>query len=347
MGRCDGACAGCCCRRGSAGGGHGARRAARTDFGGGAVALDGFVRSPAPGGPQPLFWICSDARADAVVERLRHGQRIRVRHGRFHFTAESQTIRIAGGVIGDQKRVVAQRQFRRRNGGAGGFAEEFEHRRARNMLIKQQNKLPACLEVAHETSRAFAPLRKAGAIERFHRRHVMGVEIGVRHVAIKPADRIAPHRQIGAAGLVIAKVPAGQNDRLPVFGRLFKDCKAGAGIGHVLLPVVELFGRVNLDQAAPGIVEAGAGNALDLGIGQVGHDIANVFFSTLHVSDSGADDMRHDPAHRGHAARVGQQHQSPDQPARQNIDRHMLGLDPEGHVFGRVTHFCPRGGARG
>ena len=77
-----------------------------------------------------------------------------MRHRRFEHHVKADAIVLTNAVKGDQQRIIAQRQFRRRDGGAGRLADKVEDRRADDMLVEQQHQPTALFQMPHETRRA-------------------------------------------------------------------------------------------------------------------------------------------------------------------------------------------------
>ena len=80
------------------------------------------------------------------------------------------------------------------------------------MLIKQQDKLSARLEMAHEACRPFAPLWEHRSAESLHRLNVMRVKIGVLHIAVETAN-VIPLRNKGLSEEAQFLVKAGDGFR--------------------------------------------------------------------------------------------------------------------------------------
>ena len=104
-------------------------------------------------------------RRETVVQRLRHGCCIRMRDRCLKNRIKRYAICLPDSIKRDQKRVIPQGEFSRRQRSVCGLAKEIQLWRTKDMLIEQQNQLTTILEMAHETGRAAPPLRKNGPTE--------------------------------------------------------------------------------------------------------------------------------------------------------------------------------------
>ena len=108
----------------------------------------------------------------------------------------------------------------------------------------------------YETRRAASALREDRAAESLHRLDIMRVEIGVLHVAVEPANVIAPRHKAGTHRFVVAIVARHQNDRLALFCRFFQRRDACAGRRILCHTLGEVARRIVFYKAAPHVVKA-------------------------------------------------------------------------------------------
>ena len=198
------------------------------------------------------------------------------------------------------------------------------------MLVKQQHQPTALFQMPHEPCRAAPPLRKHRSTEGFERFDVMRVEIRVLHLAVEPADVIAPRHEGRPRRFVIAVMPGHQDHWLAGAVGLLQRRHAGAawlGIGHAF---GEIIGRVILDERPPQIVETARGNFLATGERHLGPDMFKIVERTAAVARQRGQDMLYQAADKAEPRLIGQGQSRANDPDDQQIAQVMARPATEG-----------------